>query len=100
MHKSEAASTNTIKNLHAARLNGQLFVFILLDLLTLNPKSIWMSAEWILLFSYKQNGDIKYLKNTCPLLGIYLEKTIIQKDTCTPLFIAVLFYNSQDMETI
>ena len=25
----------------------QLFVLILLDLLTLNPKSIWMSAEWI-----------------------------------------------------
>ena len=26
-----------------------------------------------------------------PLLGICLEKTIIQKDTCTPMFIAVLF---------
>ena len=26
-----------------------------------------------------------------PLLGIYLEKTLFQKDTCTPLFIAVLF---------
>ena len=26
-----------------------------------------------------------------PLLGIYPEKTIIQKDTCTPVFIAVLF---------
>ena len=26
-----------------------------------------------------------------PLLGIYLEKTIIQKDTCTPTFIAALF---------
>ena len=26
-----------------------------------------------------------------PLLGIYPEKTIIQKDTCTPIFIAVLF---------
>ena len=26
-----------------------------------------------------------------PLLGIYSEKTIIQKDACTPLFIAVLF---------
>ena len=28
MHKSEAASTNTINNLHVARLNGQLFVLI------------------------------------------------------------------------
>ena len=26
-----------------------------------------------------------------PQLGIYPEKTIIQKDTCTPMFIAVLF---------
>ena len=26
-----------------------------------------------------------------PLLGIYLEKTIIQKDTYTPMFIAALF---------
>ena len=25
------------------------------------------------------------------LLGIYLEKTIILKDTCTPIFIAALF---------
>ena len=25
-----------------------------------------------------------------PLLGVYPEKTIIQKDTCTPMFIAVL----------
>ena len=26
-----------------------------------------------------------------PLLGIYMEKSIIQKDTCTPMFIAALF---------
>ena len=26
-----------------------------------------------------------------PLLGIYSEKTIIQKGTCTPMFIAALF---------
>ena len=26
-----------------------------------------------------------------PLLGLYLDKTIIQKDTCTPMFIAALF---------
>ena len=25
------------------------------------------------------------------LLGIYTDKTIIQKDTCTPMFIATLF---------
>ena len=26
-----------------------------------------------------------------PLLGIYLEKTVPQKDTCTPVFTLVLF---------
>ena len=26
-----------------------------------------------------------------PLLGIYPEKTIVQKDTCTPVFIAAPF---------
>ena len=26
-----------------------------------------------------------------PLLGIYLDKTLIQKDTCTSMFIATLF---------
>ena len=26
-----------------------------------------------------------------PLLGIYSEKTIIQKYTCTPMFVAALF---------
>ena len=28
---------------------------------------------------------------TIPLLGIYLEKTVTQKDTCTPVFTAALF---------
>ena len=26
-----------------------------------------------------------------PLLGVYPEKSLIRKDTCTPMFIAVLF---------
>ena len=33
-----------------------------------------------------------------PLLDIYMEKIIIQKDTCTPVFTAALIYNSQDTE--
>ena len=33
-----------------------------------------------------------------PLLGIYPEKTIIQKDTCTPIVHCSTIYNSQDME--
>ena len=32
-----------------------------------------------------------------PLLGIYSEKNMVQKDTCTPVFIAAI-YSSQDME--
>ena len=40
---------------------------------------------------------LKKLKTEVPydpailLLGIYLKKTLIQKDTCTPMFIAALF---------
>ena len=33
-----------------------------------------------------------------PLLGIYPDKTIIQKDTWNPMFIAALFGNNQDTE--
>ena len=45
----------------------------------------------------KNYGDLKKLKIELPyypviaLPGIYLETTIIQKDTCTPMFIAALF---------
>ena len=35
---------------------------------------------------------------TISLLGIYQEKTVIQKDICTPMFTAATIYNSQDME--
>ena len=38
----------------------------------------------------KTRNEITY-DPIIPLLGIYLEKTIIQKDTCTPIFIEVLF---------
>ena len=35
-----------------------------------------------------------------PCLGIYPEKNMAQKDTCTPMFTEALFiYNGQDMET-
>ena len=35
---------------------------------------------------------------TIPLLGIYPNKTIIQKDTCTPMFMAALFTISKTLE--
>ena len=28
----------------------------------------------------------------------YIQKKIIQKDACTPIFTEALFYNSQDMQ--
>ena len=46
---------------------------------------------------YNHYGEHKKLKTelpydpVIPLLGIYLEKNIIQKDTCSPMFIAALF---------
>ena len=32
-----------------------------------------------------------YFDTAIPLLGIYPEKTVIRKDTCTPMFIVALF---------
>ena len=53
----------------------------------------------------KKEPSLKELKtelqhdSVIPLLGIYLEKNIIQKDARTSMFTAALIYNSQDMET-
>ena len=41
-------------------------------------------------FLKKLKIDLPY-DPAIPLLGRYLEKTIIRKDTCTPMFIAALF---------
>ena len=41
-------------------------------------------------FLKKLNRELPYDPAT-PLLGIHPEKTIIQKDTCTPVFIAAVF---------
>ena len=41
-------------------------------------------------FPKKLNMELPY-DPAIPLLGIYPEKTIIQKGTCTPMFIAALF---------
>ena len=35
-----------------------------------------------------------------PLLAIYLEKTIIQKDTCSPMFIAGIFTIAESNTTL
>ena len=48
---------------------------------------LW-SSVWR--FLRKPNIDLPY-DAAIPFLGIYLDKTIIQKDTGTPMFIAALF---------
>ena len=41
-------------------------------------------------FLKKLNTELPHVP-VVPLLGIHLEKNIVQKDTCTPVFIAALF---------
>ena len=59
---------------------------------TVSEKVNWSSHYW-----EKYGGYWKKLKTelgydpAIPLLGIYLEKTIIQKDTCTLVFTVALF---------
>ena len=55
------------------------------------------NVSWCSHCEEQYGGSLKKLKielpydPAIPLLGIYLDKTIIQKDTCTPVFIAALF---------
>ena len=55
------------------------------------------NVNWCSHYGDQYGGSSKKLKEelpydpAIPLLGIYLEKTIIHKDTCTPMFIAALF---------
>ena len=47
---------------------------------------------WKTVWRFLKNLGIKPPYDpTIPLLGIYPEKTITEKDTCTPTFIAALF---------
>ena len=47
---------------------------------------------WRTVWRFLKKLKIKLLYDPAiPLLGIYLEKAIIRKDTCTPMFIAALF---------
>ena len=54
------------------------------------------NVNWCSHYGIQYGGFLKKLElpydPAIPLLSIYLDKTIIQKDTCTPM------YNSQDME--
>ena len=48
---------------------------------------LWKRIWW---FLKKLKIELPY-DPAIPLLGIYPEETIIQKNTCTPMFIAALF---------
>ena len=47
----------------------------------------------------KLNTELPY-DPEIPLLGIYPEKNMIQKDTCTPRFIAALFIRAKTGEQL
>ena len=47
---------------------------------------------WRTVWRFLKKLGIKLLYDPAiPLLGVYPEETVIEKDTCTPMFIAALF---------
>ena len=64
---------------------------------SINNKHYWWELNWYSHCEEQYRVSFKKLKiklphdSAIPLLGVYPEKTIIQKYTCTPMFIAALF---------
>ena len=61
-----------------------------------NPSALWkcklVQPLWKTVWRFLRKLKIELPYDPAiPLLGIYPDKTIIQKDTCTPVFIAALF---------
>ena len=56
--------------------------------------TIWRVRQYLLM-EIKNGAALLKMElphnSAIPVLGLYMEKTIIQKDTCTPMFIAALF---------
>ena len=51
-----------------------------------------VQPQWKTVRRYLRKLKIELSCDTAiPLLGVYLDKTFIEKDTCTPTFIAALF---------
>ena len=51
-----------------------------------------IQSQWRIVWRFLKTLKIRLPYDpVIPLLDIYSEKTIIQKDTCTPVFIAALF---------
>ena len=65
---------------------------ILLIIREMKIKTIIMQPLWRIVWKFlkKLKTELTY-DPAIPPLGIYPEKTIIQKDTCTPMFTASLF---------
>ena len=65
---------------------------ILLIIREMKIKTIIMQPLWRTVWKFlkKLKTELTY-DPAIPPLGIYPEKTIIQKDTCTPMFTASLF---------
>ena len=61
-------------------------------------KLVWPLWKTVWRFLKKLKIELPY-DPAIPLLGIYPDKTILRKNTCSPMFIAALFKNSQDTET-
>ena len=53
-------------------------------------KTVWRFLKKLGIKKTKLGVKLPY-DSAIPLLGIYPEKTIIQKDTCTPMFMSALF---------
>ena len=64
-------------------IRSHLFIFVFI-LITLGGGSKKILLQFI-------SKSVLPYDPAIPLLGIYSEKTIIQKDTCTPMFTAALF---------
>ena len=68
-----------------------IFVFIVIILRGVSKKILlWFMSESIWPMFSSKSFKVPGLRFRYSL-GFYLEKTITQKDTCTPMFIAALF---------
>ena len=66
--------------------------------------TIGENVNWYSHYGQYYGGSLKKLKIelpydvTIPVLGIYPEKILIQRDTCTPIVHCSIIYNSHDMK--
>ena len=60
--------------------------------ISVSPALLVEMPLWRTIWSFLEKLGIKLpYDTTIPILGIYPEKTTIQKDTCAPVFTATLF---------